>query len=321
MFTRRFVALVASLLLLVGVVPVAAMIVVTPPGVTCGTDTRLTTPVQGQDFCFESTTNSLNVWDGAAWVRVTVVGGSVPSSFNARTGLTTSNNVADATNDIDIQVGLADSDDAVVADRQQMSLTSILTKRIDAAWVVGTNQGGLDTGAVADDTYHIFLIKRTDTGVVDALFSLSPTSPTMPTGYTKKRRIASVLREGGVLIPYLQDGKLFMRVTPTLDVSDAAPGTSAKTGTLKVPTGIRVLARVNARGPSGGHMYLSDLASADLAASATLAPLGTVGDTGAVTVQGPIDVMTNTAAQIRYRSNTNVLVAIATLGWIDLGLE
>ncbi|MBD9456007.1 hypothetical protein IB244_31560, partial [Rhizobium sp. RHZ02] len=93
-------------------------------------------------------------------------------------GLTLSNNAGDATNDIDIAVGMATTDSTT--DPRTMALASALTKRLDAAWAVGTNQGGLDTGSVGDNTYHVFLIQRSDTGVVDVLFSLSATSPTMP---------------------------------------------------------------------------------------------------------------------------------------------
>jgi hypothetical protein len=85
-------------------------------------------------------------------------------------GLTLANNGSDATNDIDIAVGSCVSSDGTGA----LALVSPLTKRIDAAWAVGTGNGGLDIGTLANGTYHIFAIKRTDTGVVDALFSRNP---------------------------------------------------------------------------------------------------------------------------------------------------
>jgi hypothetical protein len=61
----------------------------------------------------------------------------------AISGLTYSNNGSDATNDIDIAAGRAmDATGAHI-----MVLAATLTKRLDAAWSVGTNQGGLDTGS------------------------------------------------------------------------------------------------------------------------------------------------------------------------------
>lgn len=114
-------------------------------------------------------------------------------SSDAR-GLVLSTNAADPTNDVDISAGAATADTTAYA---VMSLASLLTKRIDASWVVGTNQGGLDTGAVGNNVYYVWLIQRSDTGVVDALFSLSATSPTMPTNYDRKRLIGSLARVSG----------------------------------------------------------------------------------------------------------------------------
>src|SRR5260370_140508 len=87
-----------------------------------------------------------------------------------------------------IAAGQATSDDVTTS----MALPSTTTKTF-AAWAVGSGNGGLDTGSIADNTwYHVFAIERTDTGVVDALISLSPTAPTLPANYTKKRRIGSI---------------------------------------------------------------------------------------------------------------------------------
>lgn len=111
-------------------------------------------------------------------------------------GLTLSPNVTDPANDVDISAGeIASSEtDAVL-----ISLPSSITKRVDSNWVVGTNQGGLDTGSVsASATYYIWLIRRSDTGVVDALFSLSSSSPTMPTSYDQKRLLGVVGRGSSV---------------------------------------------------------------------------------------------------------------------------
>ena len=55
----------------------------------------------------------------------------------------------------------------------------------------------MDTGSVANNTwYHVHLIKRPVTGVVDVLFSLSATAPTLPTSYTIFRRIGSMRTDG-----------------------------------------------------------------------------------------------------------------------------
>lgn len=124
-------------------------------------------------------------------------------------GLTLANNGTDPTNDLDIAVGAATDSTAT----HTLRLNSAITKRLDAAWAVGTNQGGLDTGSIANTTYHVFLIMRSDTGVVDVLFSTSPSAPTMPTNYDYKRRIGSILRESAAIVLFTQFGDVFKRKT------------------------------------------------------------------------------------------------------------
>jgi hypothetical protein len=241
-------------------------------------------------------------------------------------GLTLSNNATDATNDIDIAVGEAASTET---EPVLMVLGSTLTKRLDAAWAVGTGNGGLDTGAIANTTYHVWLIRRSDTGVVDALFSASATAPTMPTDYDQKRRIGSFIRAAAAVRTFVQDGDRFMLNTPVLDVNSTNPGTSAVTQTLTVPGGINVIARMNVTVTSiaadGVHVgvYLSDLAQTDVAPSFTAAPLMHVLAVLLASnnvVAAPVEVRTNTSSQIRTRligSAAGSILRVATLGWID----
>lgn len=155
-------------------------------------------------------------------------------------GLTLSNNVSDATNDIDIAIGSAASD---ATSPTMINLASALTKRLDAAWAVGTNQGGLDTGTVADGTYWIWLIQRSDTGVVDALFSASATAPTMPASYDRKRRIAPIIRSGATILAFSYNSysKFWEFSGSSTDTSTIA--TSPALRTVKVPVGVPVMAR------------------------------------------------------------------------------
>lgn len=129
-----------------------------------------------------------------AWVVSDALSG--PQLQGYYSGLGVSTNATDSANDVDIAVGSAAADTSPYA---LMQLNTALTKRIDANWAVGNNQGGLDTGSVsAAATYYIWLIQRSDTLVVDALLSLSATAPTMPAGYDRKRQIGSVVRSSGV---------------------------------------------------------------------------------------------------------------------------
>lgn len=227
-------------------------------------------------------------------------------------GLGLANNGSDATNDIDIAAGIcADSTAA-----KTLKLTSTLTKRLDAAWAVGTNQGGLDTGAIADTTYHVWLIKRSDTGVVDALFSTSASAPTMPASYDYKRRIGSIIRAAGAIVLFTQAGDYFQLLVPRGEWSENIPATTAQTKTLAfVPTGINVVWHgwlnliMTAAGAAMG-LLLTDLATTDTAPTAAGAGIGGQltlnADTDVAQTHGGVEVLvrTNTSAQIRARSSS-----------------
>lgn len=144
----------------------------------------------------------------------------VPLPQGHLAGLALSVNAVDSAHDVDIAAGSGrDADNST-----NMILNSALTKRIDAAWAVGTGNGGLDTGSVAaESTYYIWLIKRADTNVVDVLFSLSSTAPTMPASYDKKRQIGMVSYDGSSAIAALHS---FVPKTEYLFQKSTASGTS-----------------------------------------------------------------------------------------------
>jgi len=119
-------------------------------------------------FVYADTTTQLDVFvirkSGAA-----VVGVSGLRTMDGY-GCVVSNNVTDATNDLDFAVGRWRADD----DTGDLELTAAITKRADATFVVGTNQGMLDEGTLTNSSFHGYLIKRLDTAVVDVLLSRNP---------------------------------------------------------------------------------------------------------------------------------------------------
>jgi hypothetical protein len=228
-------------------------------------------------------------------------------------GYTLSNNVTDATNDIDIATGVAVSSDSVYLIR----LASALTKRLDANWTVGTNQGMLDTGSIANTTYHIFAIARSDTGVVDVLASTSPTAPTMPANYDYKRRIGSIVRTGAAIKPFLQTGNQFDWKTPVLDVN-AAANTAATNRTLTVPTGIKVKACITATAASAGTAGNTIVNDPDVGALTGSSTNRSILNADGVSVSASLDVMTNTSAQVNTDGDgTSATITISTFGYID----
>lgn len=242
-------------------------------------------------------------------------------------GLTLSNNVADATNDIDVAIGEAKD----TANSAVMSLASALTKRLDATFVAGTNQGMRSSSvALANTTYHIFLMRVGGSDDIGADTSATGANLVTDHGATNLRRIGSIVRSSGAIKGFIQDGDRFMWKSPVSDISVTNPGTAAVTRTLTLPTGIRVEAIIgiassgttNTDNP--GSVYISDLALDDV--DVTIVAVGTFSfysyNGAAVLSQlgAMCRVFTNTSAQVRSRvqiSTAGTQIYINTHGWID----
>lgn len=234
-------------------------------------------------------------------------------------GLNLSNNVADAANDVDIAIGSAASD---AASPLLMRLAAAITKRLDAAWAVGTNQGGLDTGAIANTTYHVWLIARSDTGVVDALFSTSATSPTMPANYDRKRRIGSIIRAAGAILAFKQDGDFFEWVVPATDTTTIT--TSAVLRTLRVPVGVALRANIsvvigNTAGAISSVNHWNPALGATLPSTQSGFVQTFVNTPVSQAASEILDVSTNASAQIYNQANGSSLTSysITTLAFWD----
>ena len=115
-------------------------------------------------------------------------------------GMTLSNNVTDADHDIDIVSGIRYSLDYTT----RGTLTSTLTKQIDATWVAGNNAGGMASGVSLsiDTQYYTHALIKSD-GSVDVGFDTSLTASNLITdanvissGYTKYRYIGPILTDG-----------------------------------------------------------------------------------------------------------------------------
>lgn len=279
----------------------------------------------GNSILMVATLGWIDARGSEAKVSFSEAQGILPTGYLS--GLTLANNGSDATNDIDLAAGATRSDD----DLADLRITSTNVKQLDVTFseysAIGTASGGRDsndnlTGA---KTFHVFLIGGPGKNT-QGFFSTSLT-PTKPSGFTRQRRVGSILWNGSTIVGFIQDGSYFRLKASVLDVNTTNPGTSAVTSTLSVPTGLNVRALINASygdGAGNADLNISDLAANDEAPSKTAAPLGTlwggnVGPTLLNTV-GLLQVRTNTSAQIRYRagaSSVNAVVRIATIGWID----
>lgn len=203
-----------------------------------------------------------------------------------------------------------------------MILGSAYTKTT-AAWAVGTGNGALDTGAIAINTwYHVHIIQRVDTGVVDILLSLSATAPTMPASYTRSRRIGSMKTDGfSQWALFTQNGDEFLWAVPQNDLNTSVLGAAQLlTALASVPTGIVVNALL--RGDMN-HLTPGTAVLINSVDETNVAP-GTGNYTAIqqVSIQavawGPLSVRTNTSAQVRSRSTAaTTTLEITTYGWID----
>jgi hypothetical protein len=209
-----------------------------------------------------------------------------------------------------------------------MALGSALTKST-SSWAVGNNNGGLDTGSIASSTwYHVYLIRRSDTGVVDVLFSTSASSPTMPTNYDQKRRIGSIKTNGSSqFVKWFQDGDFFQWDAPVGDVQATNPGTSAVLRTLTVPTGVRVQAVMYvgadeaALSDAPGSVLITDPTITDTAPSFNVATIQNYSSVNKIDNSGlTVSCYTNTSAQVRSRlqlSGAGTRLDITTFAWYD----
>lgn len=201
----------------------------------------------------------------------------------------------------------------------EMILSSAYTKTT-SAWAVGTSNGALDTGAIANSTwYHVYLIKRLDTNVVDVIFSTSAGAPTLPSGYTISRRIGSMKTNGSAQwTSFSQDGNTFRWLTPILDASNISLTTTYTNLTVTVPTGI-VVTGFGIILPGAGYLaQVRPLFGSDGAPSATLAPLGMGSGFTAAAAGGRWHTLTDTSGQVQWATSGSIGGNyLATEGWID----
>lgn len=238
-------------------------------------------------------------------------------------------NGTDATNDIDIAAGKCrDSTDTV-----DIILASAVTgKQLDANWAVGSAAGMRDTAAgIANGTYHIYAVRTAASSAGDIYATTQATAAGALTAlqaetgggsYAYARRIGSIMRESASIAAFVQTNDLFERVTPVRDVNDTADHSSGASATLSVPVGIKVRANVIAlvTSASGGRALLvNSLSQTSAAPSLTAAPGATaIIQNGTATASGNAWVMTNTSAQVRYRSNnSDADSVIITSAWLD----
>lgn len=236
-----------------------------------------------------------------------------------------SNNGTDANNDIDFATG-----NFPFSDGTGIATLSAITKRLDAAWAAGTNQGGLDTSTKASSTwYHCYAIYNPTTQVADAIFSTNATSPTLPSGYTKFKRVGSILTDSASnLRAFNQTNNYFNFVYPISSVTSATQLAATETlRTIATPLGLKTKAMFSfvAGTSSAGSAYLKAY-SADITSSTIPNTDGQIYvSNGVAAGAGYVEAITNTASQIKTNAvnlsgTPNMAIAITVNGWQDITL-
>ncbi|MBP0581869.1 hypothetical protein J8I29_21245 [Labrys sp. LIt4] len=264
---------------------------------------------------------------------LTIVSGAPAWSSNAATwplgslyGLILSQG---STTSVGISVGGCTNEDG--GSTYNMVLGSAITKSL-SAWAAGSGNGALDTGSIAPSTwYHVHLIRKDSDGSIDALLSLSTTAPTMPSGYTARRRLGSIRTNGSSQVTaFLQVGDEFIWTVPVMD-RNGNSASGATSVTISVPSGVRVKARLRgAIQTTASNFVTMSVYSPEITDQTAMS-----GNAGSASMVIPIsgapfssnswgasafDVVTNTSSQVRVAvtsTSTAGTVALQTDGWID----
>ena len=230
--------------------------------------------------------------------------------------ITITNNSTDANNDIDFSSG-----NFIFDDFSGQAYVSAMTKRLDASWTAGTNQGGLDTGTkTANLFYHCFAIYNPTTKASDFLFSASPTSPTLPSGFTKKRKIASLrtnvssnIRNGNYV--FFSNSYSFEYQTKILFFQGTTSTTGTTVGT-ECPAYVtaEIIANQSSSGDCSTLITTLDL-NDEAPVHASYASISSAANYNGATT---LFVRTNSLGEIRKRSSSvSGTLSLRTKGWTE----
>jgi hypothetical protein len=262
---------------------------------------------------------------GAGGVSVGTAGSTITASidpsylqtFLAKLALS-NDATADIANEIAVQDGVCtDSGNSVL-----IKLSSVISrKKINVVWAAGSNAGMLDTGAIADGSYFIFLIAQAGGANPDILASLSPTAPTMPSGYAFKRRIGAIVRKAGANLQFVQDGNKVSWVNRTIELNSAINyGIARVSQAITIPVGIRVEAfgsmHLNVNANTG--IVVTDLATTDVSpvSASGMDLFALSGNANA----GQWQAMSNMSGQVGVRvgsTGASIFVTMTTKGYYD----
>ncbi len=225
-------------------------------------------------------------------------------------GLNLSNDTGVPNTKIDVSSG-------VCVDDTSAAMMNLGTTVIDCT-TVGAN--GLDAGSLAAATwYHAFAICKAGGAAPALLASTSLASPTLPSGYTLKRRIGSFRTDASShILAFSQFGGEFLWATATLDVNTGSLGITSSLFGLTVPTGIKVAARLRILINSASANVSTIITSPDESDQAPGNQADLTMQLANVPVTGTLLVRTDTSGRVRARASAaSTSLMVNTYGWID----
>jgi len=233
---------------------------------------------------------------------------STPGNRGMIDGLTMVNSTTDSAHDIAVETGAFEASIGGTRDFLYDFPTRLI-KRIDAAWAAGTNQGGMATGSVANNTeYNVIIIANNSTGALDVMFDVSATGANVPSGWTVQRRIGSVFSDGGANIhQFKQQGDHFKYVDAIYTVADTTGTllTWQTTAALKVPPGCIGLfyGQATVNNCTQPFLHIRPTASAAAAGLGNAVAMDAEAVSGFRAVGGTFEEFVDASSQIDYTIN------------------
>jgi hypothetical protein len=184
-------------------------------------------------------------------------------------------------------------------------ITAVTTNTFSYA-NTGSNVGATTVTALADG--------------FDILASQSYTAPTMPSGWSAKQCLGSILTDpAGNVCAFNQYGDEFWLAAPTLDFSNLLVTTSSSSAAVKTPNGVRVKAILNmlASASSGSGVYVRSPDAADVAPGGSTGQIFTIGVTIGTNVWEQVKAWTDVTSKLRLSSDANIRIYANTMGWQD----
>lgn len=195
--------------------------------------TGITVPQSRNEWLYSDGTNVLRAIENGPYFRGHI------------NGLEVANNSTDPDHDIDVSTGVATVDGGA-GDYRLVELPAAFTKLLDATFAEGDGNGGMASGESlpANGTVHIWLIAKED-GTTDVFANDNATSgltPTLPSGFTRSRRIASRTTDGSNNLRVVnQSGDWVEYEAPVTDLAIGSSNNSSQAVSFSCPEGIDAL--------------------------------------------------------------------------------